>query len=112
MWQDLAERFCSVRVKCLAFREAMSHRKPYLFPESSQFGRDNLVLHMIARRHLVRDFHGPLSIKSVIRGEVNWVVNGRDLVVDTTTFLVLDDQQPYSMEIDAPRPLETCCAFF
>ena len=86
--------------------------KPYLFPESSQFSRDNLVLHAIGRRHVVRDFRGPLSIKSVMRGEVGWLVDGRNLIVDSNTFLVLNDRQSYSMEIDAPLPVETCCAFF
>ena len=37
----------------------------YLFPDSAQFGVDNLVLHGMARRHTVKDFPGPLSIKSV-----------------------------------------------
>jgi AraC-like DNA-binding protein len=85
---------------------------PYLFPNGSQFGQDNLVLHASGRRHVVRDFQGPLSIKSVIRGEVSWIVDGRSLAVDSTTFLVLNDGQPYSMNVDAPRAMETCCAFF
>jgi AraC family transcriptional regulator len=90
----------------------MQQPGPYLFPEGSEFGRDNLVLHATGRRHLVKDFHGPLSIKSVMRGEVLWIVEGRSLAVDSSAFLVLNEGQPYSMEIDAPRPLETCCAFF
>src|SRR5207302_7515948 len=58
-------------------------RQPqYLFPASAKIGGDNLVLHAIARRHVVNDFSGPLSIKSVIRGEVNWIVDGRHLHVD------------------------------
>lgn len=90
----------------------MQQPVPYLFPQDSQFGRDNLVLHATGRRHSVKGFHGPLSIKSVIRGEVPWLVDGRSLVVESSTFLVLNDGQAYSMEIDAPRPMETCCAFF
>jgi AraC family transcriptional regulator len=85
---------------------------PYLFPNGSQFGRDNLVLHATGRRHVVNDFPGPLSVKSVIRGEVRWVVDGRDLTVEPNTFLVLNDGQPYSMHLDSARPIETCCAFF
>jgi AraC-like DNA-binding protein len=60
----------------------------------------------------VENYPGPLSIKSVIHGEVTWVVDGKSLVVDANTFLTLNDGQKYSMTIDAPRPVETCCAFF
>lgn len=87
-------------------------QNPFLFPNGSEFGKDNLVLHASGRRHVVEDFHGPLSIKSVMRGEVAWIVDGRDLVVDSSAFVVLNDGQPYSMNIDSPRSLETCCAFF
>jgi AraC-like DNA-binding protein len=86
--------------------------KPYLFPDGSRFGRDNLVLHATARKHVVNRFPGPLSIKSVIDGEVIWTVDGRDLVVDSTSFLILNDGQEYSMNMEVPRPMETCCAFF
>ena len=84
----------------------------YLFPGQAQFGTDNLVLHAKGTRHLVNDFPGPLSIKSVISGEVGWVVDGRNIVVDTQSFLVLGDGQKYSMNVDAQTPVETCCAFF
>jgi len=83
-----------------------------LFPAKAQFGVDNFVLHGVARRHTVKDFSGPLSIKSVIRGTVTWTVDGRGLVVDPESFLVLNDGQKYSMDVDEPRPIETCVAFF
>ena len=86
--------------------------KPYLFPDGSQFGSDNLVLHASGRRHVVENYPGPLSIKSVIDGQVTWTVDGRDLVVDTNSFLILNDGQKYSMNMEVPRPMETCCAFF
>jgi AraC-like DNA-binding protein len=88
-------------------------RQPqYLFPSGAQFGGDNLVLHATARRHVVQGFSGPLSIKSVIRGEVDWVVDGRHLRVGSNSFLLLEEGQTYSMDIDSIRPVETCCAFF
>jgi AraC family transcriptional regulator len=86
--------------------------KPYLFPDGSQFGADNLVLHASARRHVVENFPGPLSIKSVIDGQVTWTVDGRELVIDSNSFLILNDGQRYSMNMDVPKPMETCCAFF
>ncbi len=84
----------------------------YLFPDGAQFGLDNLVLHAVGKRHVVNEFPGPLSIKSVIDGQVTWIVEGRNLVVDRDSFLVLNDGQRYSMNLDVPRPMETCCAFF
>jgi AraC-like DNA-binding protein len=88
-------------------------RQPqYLFPTGAEFGRDNLVLHASARRHTVDNFSGPLSIKSVIHGEVEWVVNGDALNIHSSTFLVLQDGESYSMDIDSLRPVETCCVFF
>src|SRR5690349_878444 len=72
----------------------------YLFPLGAQFGADNLVLHARAKRHKVTDFAGPLSIKTVVEGRVVWRVDGRDLAVDPSSFLVLGDGQKYSMDID------------
>jgi AraC-like DNA-binding protein len=90
-----------------------SARQPqFLFPEGARFGADNLVLHARARRHAVADFAGPLSIKTVIRGVVAWSVGGRELVVDPASFLVLNDGERYSMDIDAPQAVETACVFF
>jgi AraC-like DNA-binding protein len=91
----------------------MNKQQPqYLFPANAKFTSDNLVLHASAKRHVVDGFAGPLSIKSVIRGEVDWIVDGRRLQVDPATFLVLNDGQTYSMNIDSTRPVETCCVFF
>jgi AraC family transcriptional regulator len=84
----------------------------YLFPEGAEFGLDNLVLHATGRRHVVKEFTGPLSIKAVVNGQVTWVVDGRSLVVDSCSFLVLNDDQKYSMDIAELQPMETCCAFF
>jgi AraC family transcriptional regulator len=91
---------------------ALRPQFPYLFPEGSQIGKNNVVLHASARRHNVREFAGPLSIKSVIDGKVTWIVEGRELVVDSSTFLILNDGQKYSMDMNVLRPMETCCAFF
>src|SRR5437870_5752538 len=88
-------------------------RQPqFLFPAGAQFGGDNLVLHATGRRHVVTDFAGPLSIKSVIRGRVEWIAGGRASLVDPHTFLVLEDGERYSMNLDSVETVETCCAFF
>ena len=85
---------------------------PYLFPDGARFGADNLLLHARARRHRASDFAGPLSVKTVVAGTVSWRVAGRDLPVDPASFLVLGAGERYSLDIDAPRAVETACAFF
>jgi AraC family transcriptional regulator len=85
---------------------------PYLFPSGARLGSDNVVLEARAKRHRVDHYAGPLSIKTVINGEVAWIVKGRELVVDPLSFLIVSEGEPYSMNIDAPRPVETCCVFF
>lgn len=90
----------------------MRRAVPYLFPEGAQLGTDNVVLHASAERHKVQAFRGPLSIKTVLRGRVAWIVRGRELVVDRSSFLILGAGEPYSMDIHAVKPVETCCVFF
>jgi AraC family transcriptional regulator len=65
-----------------------------------------------ARRHYVDDFPGPLSIKTVIQGKVAWNTDRRDIWVDDSSFLVLNDGVQYSMNIDVSEPVTTCCVFF
>jgi hypothetical protein len=74
-----------------------------IFPDGARFGETNLVLHGRAQRHIVKDFAGPLSIKSVMNGQVGWIVDGHRLLVDEGSFLVLNDGQKYSMNVEAPQ---------
>ena len=87
-------------------------RRPYLFPLGSQFGVDNLVLHGGGRKYRLVDFEGPLSIKTVVRGTLGWIVGNREFLVDPSSFLVLGDGEKYSMDVDVPTPIETACIFF
>jgi AraC-like DNA-binding protein len=83
-----------------------------IVPNIADLGSRNLLLTARGKRHSVRDFPGPLSIKTVLDGAVRWRTDGRDIHVDDTAFLVLNDGEPYSMEIDAREPVTTCCVFF
>ncbi|MBI4903546.1 MAG: helix-turn-helix transcriptional regulator [Acidobacteria bacterium] len=85
---------------------------PYLFPLGARLGEDNVVLRARSRRHRVDNYAGPLSIKTVLKGEVAWIVGGRRLVVDPSSFLIIAAGELYSMNIDSEQPVETCCAFF
>lgn len=89
-----------------------SQRSQYLFPTGSRFGKDNLVLHARAKRHFVDGFEGTFSIKTVFRGRVAWVVDGRPLYVDSNTLLVLNEGERYSLNINEEQPVETRCVFF
>src|SRR6266571_1681447 len=90
----------------------MQRSTPYLFPVGARLGEQNLVLHAIARRHFVDRCVSPPSIKTVVRGRVCWIVDGRRLLVDPSSFLILGAGERYSMNIDEMMPVETCCAFF
>ena len=81
-------------------------------PPAAQLGGQNALLRARSRNHFVKDFPGPLSIKCVTSGTVTWKCGGRELVVDRDAFLVLNDGEPYSMNIDERAPVETLCLFF
>ncbi|MGH9718892.1 MAG: helix-turn-helix domain-containing protein [Bryobacteraceae bacterium] len=91
---------------------ARANQAPHLFPAGARLGADNVVLQARGRRHQVENYAGPLSIKTVLDGEVAWIIGGRELVVDRSSFLIVNAGERYSMNIDAPKPVETCCAFF
>jgi AraC family transcriptional regulator len=79
---------------------------------TAPLGVSNSILRARSRVHFVKDFPGPLSIKSVIAGTVAWKCGGRELVVDRDSFLVLNRAEPYSMEIESRTPVATLCVFF
>ncbi|MBV8897445.1 MAG: hypothetical protein JO051_13095 [Acidobacteriaceae bacterium] len=81
-------------------------------PRQPKLGVENAVLVASSRTHNVNDFEGPLSIKTVVRGRVAWKVERRDIWVDDSSFLTLNNGVPYSMQIDAAEPVTTSCVFF
>jgi AraC-like DNA-binding protein len=60
----------------------------------------------------VQNYAGPLSIKTVLAGRVVWVIAGRELVVDPSSFLIVSAGEKYSLNIESSTPVETCCVFF
>jgi AraC family transcriptional regulator len=79
---------------------------------SAPLGVRNAILWARGRRHVVENFPGPLSIKSVTTGTVAWKTGGREMLVDRDSFLVLNHGEPYSMLIDSRQPVTTLCVFF
>jgi AraC family transcriptional regulator len=75
-------------------------------------GRHNLILRASSRTHHVKDYPGPLSIKTVVKGQAAWRRDRRSLEVAQDSFLVLSDGEPYSLDIEAREPVHTCCVFF
>ena len=79
---------------------------------AAALGSRHIVLWGRARAHHVDRFAGPLSIKSVVRGSADWRTDGGRFPIDPATYLVVNDGQPYSLDIEAPEPVETFCVFF
>ena len=83
-----------------------------LNPRNPAFGEDNILLHGHARRHYAAGVHAPLSIKTIIRGEGRWKTTEGEFLVDSSNLLVVNEDQEYSLTIDAAQPVETFCLFF
>jgi AraC family transcriptional regulator len=81
-------------------------------PMEGPRGNANVILAGNGRYHYVRDYPGPLSIKSVVRGHGTWSTHGNRFVLDADSILVLNNQQPYTILIDSPQPVRTFCLFF
>lgn len=73
---------------------------------------ENTLLRATGRRHFVHEFAGPFSIKTVVAGEVTWRVDGRPHTVRPGSMIVLNDGQPYSMDIQETDPVSTAVVFF
>ena len=81
-------------------------------PAATLLGQKNAILTGTANRYYVPQFVGCLSIKTVVRGSALWEASGRQFVVNENTYLVLNDQEPYSMTIESARQVTTFCLFF
>ena len=70
------------------------------------------LLHAFPRDYSVSDYRTTLSIKTVRRGSAWYETPQGRYLVTPETFLVLNDGQHYSMEVDAASNTETFCPFF
>jgi AraC family transcriptional regulator len=77
-----------------------------------EWGPQHFILRARARRHHVVDFRAPLSIKSVVSGSAVWRTDDATFNLEPGAYLILNNQHSYSMEADAPVPLESFCVFF
>jgi AraC family transcriptional regulator len=69
------------------------------------------MLHEQAHR-----YHGAgtgfLSIKSFYNGKAHYAIGPRHLVVDDSSYFVVNNGQAYSIDIEANHPIESFCLFF
>jgi AraC family transcriptional regulator len=70
------------------------------------------LLHGFPRDYSVSDYRTTLSIKTVRRGSAWYQTPQGRYLVTPGTFLVLNEGQRYSMEVDAESNSETFCPFF
>jgi AraC family transcriptional regulator len=70
------------------------------------------ILHERSRRHLAEDCAGWLSIKCMFGGAAHYQTGEGRYRVDASSYLILNHQQRYTVEIDAPASVESFCVFF
>ncbi len=81
-------------------------------PDDGPRGDRNVILAGSGRRHYVRDYPGPFSIKSIVRGQAAWTTQEGHFEMDADSILLLNHRQPYTILIDSPEPVFTFCLFF
>jgi AraC-like DNA-binding protein len=81
-------------------------------PRWSDLPHCSAVLHGLPRDYSVANYRTTLSIKTVRRGEAWYETPDGRYRVTPETFLILNDGQHYSMEVEAASNTETFCPFF
>lgn len=78
----------------------------------SQFKKHNIIFHAESGNSYCDDHVGCLSIKTVLRGEETYGVDGRQLPIRRGEFLVLNNEQRYSCRISSREKARTLSVFF
>jgi AraC-like DNA-binding protein len=64
------------------------------------------------QHYYVPSFAGPLSVKSVLSGDASWATDESRHVLGQASYLVVNNDHPYTIEIDSREVVETFCVFF
>ena len=91
-------------------RLCSSRKAPGNHPQKSP-GNASFILHERGRRHHWEGA-GSLSIKSFFHGQAYYDVGKGRYLVDDHSYLILNDAQPYTITIEAAKPVESLCLFF
>lgn len=78
----------------------------------SPFGRRNVVVYARSRCIAYEEHTAPLSIKATLKGREFYEVRGVPVAVDESSYLVLNDEQPYASHIRSDEDVESFCVFF
>ncbi|HZF09006.1 MAG TPA: helix-turn-helix transcriptional regulator [Thermoanaerobaculia bacterium] len=81
-------------------------------PRWSRLPECSAVLNSFPRDYVVHDYRTTLSIKTVARGAAWYHTAAGHYWVDEESFLLLNHDQTYSMEVAAATGTETLCPFF
>lgn len=69
------------------------------------------ILHETADRYYGEGV-GFLSVKSFFNGQAHYMSEGGHHVANDSAYLILNHDQPYTIEIDSIKPVESFCVFF
>jgi AraC family transcriptional regulator len=81
-------------------------RDPYLW------GRQNIIVYATSRDIAYSEHTAPLSIKTTLKGREVYEVSGLPIAVDESSYLVLNNDQPYASYIYSDEEVESFCLFF
>jgi AraC family transcriptional regulator len=81
-------------------------------PPAEMLGLVNAIYSGRARRHLVENYAGPLSVKTMISGAAFWHTEAGAQRVKPSSFLVLNQGTKYTLEMNSRDPSHTFVLFF
>jgi AraC family transcriptional regulator len=81
-------------------------------PPAEMLGSVNAIYSGRSRRHLVENYAGPLSVKTMISGAAFWHTEAGAQRVKTSSFLVLNKGTKYTLEMNSREPSHTFVLFF
>jgi AraC family transcriptional regulator len=76
------------------------------------WGKESAVICARARRVEYPEYRQLLSIKAVSGGREHYYLDGRHLVVDDDTYLILNAERSYASRIDEIAPVQSFAIFF
>ena len=85
------------------FNEELHYRK---------FKKHNIIFSAKSTQSYCKQHVGCLSIKTILSGEEWYGINSHKVAVRPGQFLILNDRQSYSCEINAEKPVHTLSIFF